>query len=139
MHEPVFEYGFMDHAVALSNGHENHELGLHVRGEPWIGKRLDVRAYDALVPFHPHPLVTDFNQGASLAELIDDTTHVLGLTPRQGPVHAVHDPVDEDQHQGCGVFLEIEHGNGGHSGQESRQGDLIRGYPHLFSQAGQKF
>ena len=42
MGETVLEDSFVDHAGAICQAHEAHELRLHVRGKAWILKRFNV-------------------------------------------------------------------------------------------------
>ena len=45
MDEPVFEYGFSDHAPAFCDAHESHELGLEIGRETRKRLSFNINAY----------------------------------------------------------------------------------------------
>ncbi len=77
MDESVFKDGFGNHAQPSSQGHQNHELGLHVRRESRIRLGFDIDTPDSLRPRHPESISIGLNLHTRFSQFMNRGLHML--------------------------------------------------------------
>ena len=84
--ESVFKNRFRNQAGALSNGHENHELGLHVGGEPRVWQGFYVDAGDAVGTLNTDTVSGYIDLRAGELQFVNHGFNMLGLSTRNGNI-----------------------------------------------------
>ena len=88
MNEAVFKYRFGNDTLPLGHGHEHHELGLHVGGEPGVSLGANIETFDGVRALDANASGGRIDAGAGLNELVAYGAKVFALTIRQGDITA---------------------------------------------------
>ena len=77
MHETVFKDRFKDRTLSIGNAHHGHDLGLHIRWEPWVRQGLDCNRLEFSRSHDAHVVDSFFNGTACLTEFGNERFHMF--------------------------------------------------------------
>ena len=81
MHETIFKDRLGNHANAVGDGHEYHQLRLQIRGKTRIRQRGHIDALDRAISPHANSRLIGGQNHPSLFELDQEGFEMLGASP----------------------------------------------------------
>src|SRR5262245_22011482 len=96
MHKTVLENGLRDDTYPIRDGHEDHHLGLQVRGKTWVRKRCDIDALDFTDALDSETISVVSEIDAGLLQFDEESIQMEGSRPDNADITACQHPRDHE-------------------------------------------